>query len=289
MPGRAGGSRSDRLLHAVRLRQGLAHAAPLVLLHGFTGDATTWGELVAGLADDRDVWAVDLLGHGRSPAPSAPEAYASTVQVDLLDAALSRTGHDRAHWLGYSMGGRLALCLAVARPARVGSLVLVGASPGIADPSARSERRCADEALAASIEADGLEAFVDRWMALPLFATQDRLGPQYLARARAQRLGNRPEALAASLRGFGTGAMPSLWHRLPALAMPVLAVAGALDPKFADLAGRTAARIPGGRALLVPEAGHAVPAEAPGALAAAVTAFLREVEGVSASPAKGPS
>lgn len=264
-------------LHIQRLADGPASRRPIVLLHGFTGDTSTMVRLAEALAEDgpaRAIWAVDLVGHGRSPAPDDPAAWSVPAQARAVAAALASRGVERAVWLGYSMGGRVALAAAVHVPERVEALVLVGATPGLADERERAARRAADEALAADVERGGIEAFVERWMALPLFATQARLGEAHRARMRAQRLANRPEALAASLRGAGTGAMEPLWDALPALAMPVLLVAGALDARYRALADAMAAVLPRAERAVVAGSGHAVPIEAPAALAARVARFL---------------
>lgn len=263
-------------LNAEWLAEGQDRRLPLVLLHGFTGDATTWQYLLPHLGDERPVLALDLIGHGRSEAPDDVAAYTMPAAVEQIARTLAGVGLARAHWLGYSMGGRVALQLALAHPALVASLVLVGASPGLDDPAARAARRREDEALAAFIEREGIEAFVDRWMALPLFDSQKRLGPEYLARARAQRLRNRPAALARSLRGMGAGAMAPVTGRLGAIEAPVLVAAGADDEKFSRLAGEMVNLLPAARLMLVPAVGHAVHVEAPEELGRAVNAFLRD-------------
>jgi 2-succinyl-6-hydroxy-2,4-cyclohexadiene-1-carboxylate synthase len=263
---------------------------PLILLHGFTGDASTWRALLPHLGHDRPFLAIDLPGHGPSEAPTAVEAYSIPATVEtildgldgqLLDPSLPR----RLHWLGYSMGGRVALSLAAAAPERVASLSLIGASPGLTDPAERAARLQADAELAEFIRSAGIEAFVDRWMAHPLFASQARLGPDWLAEARAQRLRNQAEAMALSLLGGGTGSMPPLWEALPRIDCPTLLIAGALDQKFAGIASEMAARMPRARTLIVPNAGHAVHLEEPEALAAALRAFL---DGLEAGPDQAP-
>jgi 2-succinyl-6-hydroxy-2,4-cyclohexadiene-1-carboxylate synthase len=254
-------------LHVAQLASGLPDRPPIVLLHGFTGDITTWLPLMEHLPWKQPVWAVDLVGHGRSPAPDDADAYSMDNQVAAVLAALSEAGVTRAHWLGYSMGGRVALALALSAPERVASLTLIGASPGIAEADARAERVAADEALATRIETEGLAAFVEYWAAQALFATQARLGEAHLAAMNTQRLRNRPEALAATLRAFGTGSMPSLWSRLGELARPVLLIAGAEDLKFTRLAQQMAESLPDGRVEIVPGAGHAVQLEDPAMVA----------------------
>ncbi len=230
----------------------------LLLLHGFTGSVETMRELADALASDFRTISVDLLGHGRSDAPADPTRYALECTAGDLARVLDALGERRAHVLGYSLGGRIGLGFAALRPNRVRSALLIGASAGLADPRERAARRAADDALAESLERDGLEPFVTHWLAQPLFASQARLGPEYLARAHAQRLANRVTGLAASLRGIGTGAQPPLHARLETVDLPLLFIAGAEDAKFARIAAELAELAPRARAALVPNAGHAV-------------------------------
>lgn len=250
---------------------------PVVLLHGFTGDMRTLEDVARGLrAAGFATLSVDLLGHGASDAPADPKAYALERCAAHLAALLDAEGVERAALLGYSMGGRVALGFACAFPARVRALVLVGASAGLASPEERAARRASDEALAEAILREGVPAFVSRWMANPLFASQARLGARFLAEARAQRLENRAVGLAGSLRGLGTGAQPPLHEALPGLALPVLLVHGAEDAKFRAIALDLAARLPNARLAEIPGAGHATQLENPTAFLAAVRAFLED-------------
>jgi 2-succinyl-6-hydroxy-2,4-cyclohexadiene-1-carboxylate synthase len=168
---------------------------------------------------------------------------------------------------GYSMGGRIALHVALAHPERVSRLVLVSSTAGIEHEAERAARRERDEALAAWIEAHTIAEFADRWGAQPLFAGQS---PQVAAAARADRLCNEPAHLAAALRGVGTGVMAPLWDRLGELDMPFAVLAGERDAKFAALALRLADALPRASATIVPGAGHALVLEAPAAVAAAI-------------------
>lgn len=260
-------------LNVALLASGLPDHIPLVLLHGFTGDLTTWLTLMEHLPWQQPVWAVDLVGHGRSPVPEDVDAYRMDRQVESVLTALAAAGVTRAHWLGYSMGGRVALALALTAPERVASLTLIGASPGIAEAEARAARVAADEALAARLETEGLAGFVEHWAAHPLFATQARLGEAHRATMHTQRLRNRPAALAATLRACGTGSMPSLWSGLGGLERPVLLIAGEEDAKFTGLAQQMAEQLPEARVAIVPGAGHAVQLEDPAAVARAWADF----------------
>ena len=202
----------------------------------------------------------DLPGHGQAAErrPASFSACAAYVRA-LADGPCTL--------VGYSMGGRIALYTALTMPGVVQRLVLVGASPGIADAAEREARRRSDEALADRIEAIGVEAFAAEWGAQPLFAGQDE---RVAAAANADRLRNTAAGLAAALRGLGTGVMPPLWDRLPELAIPVTLVVGERDGKFGAIAERMAAAIPDCRLEVVAGAGHAPQLERPEAVAAAI-------------------
>ena len=246
---------------------------PVVLLHGFTGRGSTMAPAAAGLAGRRQLF-VDLPGHGESGAPANASAYTLDATVTDLCHALDALDAPAVDLLGYSLGARIALGFACRRPARIRRLVLVGGRAGLADESERMRRRADDEALAKRIEEEGVVAFVDHWMALPLFASQARLGSAALARARAERLENRAHGLANSLRGIGAGAQPPLFDALPAVAVPTLLVTGDEDERFAVVAEALARRMPDAVHRRVPEAGHAAHLEQPDAFAALVAPFL---------------
>jgi 2-succinyl-6-hydroxy-2,4-cyclohexadiene-1-carboxylate synthase len=230
-------------------------ASALVLLHGFTQTRQSWRRTVQALGAGRYRALVpDLPGHG--------QAEHRTASFDACTAYVRALAPPRFTLAGYSMGGRIALHAAFSlRPER---LVLVGASPGIADPADREERRAADEALAERIEAIGVEAFAQEWGAQPLFAGQP---PRVAAAAHADRLRNRAHGLASALRGLGTGVMEPLWDRLPELAMPVTLVVGERDEKFRAIGERMRERLPDAQLVVVPGAGHAVQLEDPEAVA----------------------
>lgn len=238
-----------------------------VLLHGFTQNRRCWGPVPELLAHHREVVVADAPGHGDAASLRLTLADAATPYAEGL------AGVGEAQWLGYSMGGRLALHVALTHPERVGALVLVGASPGIADPAARAARRAADEALAAHLEAVGTTAFVDEWLAQPLFAGLDDRSS-----CRSERLRNDADGLASSLRLAGTGAQDPLWDALGIITTPVLLVVGERDAKFRGIADDMAPRFAGRcDTVVLAGTGHACHLEAPEAFCATVTEWLDDV------------
>jgi 2-succinyl-6-hydroxy-2,4-cyclohexadiene-1-carboxylate synthase len=232
-------------------------SAAVVLLHGFTHTGASWEPVIAELPQRYRAIAPDLRGHG-----GACEAQPVSLECVLDDLAALAPEHFTL--VGYSMGGRIALHAALALPARVRRLVLIGASPGLADADERAARRSSDEALARELESLSIEEFARRWARTPVLADAP---PEVAARAHADRLRSTPPGLARALRGLGTGALPPLWEALPALNVPVDLVAGERDAKFRQLAHEMAAHISRARVAIVPGAGHAVHLEAPAAVA----------------------
>jgi 2-succinyl-6-hydroxy-2,4-cyclohexadiene-1-carboxylate synthase len=232
----------------------------VVLLHGFTHTGASWEPVVAALGERYRALAPDIRGHG---AASGLEPV--TLEAVLDDLVVSAPG--RFTLAGYSMGGRLALHAALAIPDRIERLVLIGASPGIADPRERATRRASDEQLAEEIERSGIEEFAQRWAQAPVLAG---LPEGVSARAHADRLRSTPAGLARALRGLGTGALPSLWERLGELPMPVTLAVGERDHKFSEIAHQMAPAIPVAEAVVVPDAGHAAHLEAPARVAAVI-------------------
>jgi 2-succinyl-6-hydroxy-2,4-cyclohexadiene-1-carboxylate synthase len=249
----------------------------VVLLHGFTGSATGWGTFRELLDEAFTTYAIDIVGHGNSDKPDSIERYyMANAAAELVEAA-KLAGAREAAWVGYSMGGRTALHVAAAHPDRVRCLALLGASQGLATEAERDARAASDEALANRIERDGVEAFVDHWEAIPLFATLQRLDHDVRARIRAGRLANDAKGLANSLRGMGTGAQAPLFDAMAKLTVPILLLAGEQDQKFSEIGRAMAKAAPDAIFEAIPEAGHAAHIENPTATATSMIRFLRRV------------
>ncbi|MFV0317488.1 MAG: alpha/beta fold hydrolase [Microthrixaceae bacterium] len=232
-----------------------------VALHGFTQNHRCLGPITEHLAERSTVTAVDLPGHGTATELAALDCPASA------DHLAARCGV--GHWFGYSLGGRVALHVALQHPEVVESLVVLGATPGIADPSERERRRRLDSERASMLTALGVEEFCRQWLEMPLF---EHL-PQW-AYFMEERGSNTVEGLSGSLLNAGTGSMEPLWERLGEIEMPVLVLAGDLDAKFCETASALVEAI-GTNATFaaVPGTGHAAHLESPERTAAIIGAF----------------
>lgn len=266
---------------------GPAAGVPVVVLHGFTGSARSVEPLTERLAAQLPARIIcpDLVGHGRSEVPDELDLYRVEAMAGQIAGLADALNCETFHLVGYSMGGRVALTLGCAASPRLRSLTLIGASAGIADPEERQRRAQTDAARAERILAD-FEAFVDQWMANPLFAGQAALGHTHLRAARDQRLASNPQGLARSLMAGGTGAMAPLHARLGSCDTPTLLVVGAHDSKFCAIAEQLAAGLPRAALVQIDGAGHAAHVEQPDISAAAIAEFIT---GTEALPAGNPT
>jgi len=231
---------------------------PLLLLHGFTGSCRTWHPFVETWGEHMQCIAIDIVGHGRTDAPSSVERYHIETVAKHIATLLEQLEIKKAHVLGYSMGGRLALTFAVRYPHLVQTLILESSSPGLKTEKERIKRREEDERLAQFIEQHGVASFVERWENIPLFSSLQRLPLDVQQQLREERLQHQAIGLANSLRGMGTGAQPSWWDTLHQLTMPTLLICGENDEKFCRIASEMVQLLPNGTLITVPHAGHVV-------------------------------
>ena len=265
----------------------LGSGPAVMLLHGFTGTGASMDALALTLREAG--WrtlAPDLLGHGASDAPADPARHDVARQAADLAAILRLREAAPAGVVGYSFGGRVGLRLALDSPDLVTALALIGSGPGIADPAERARRRAVDEDLAVSLERDGVAAFVDRWEALPLFASEEALPAALRARRREERLAQLPAGLAASIRGAGQGTQEPLVDRLGDLRPPALLIAGSLDTLAVARARAMESAAPPGRVavLVVDGAGHAAHLAAPDRVGAAILEHLAATVALPGAP-----
>jgi len=224
------------------------------LVHGFAQAPRIWEPVEAHLPRDWDVQAIAV--------PDGLDFVATAETLGMRGA--------QGTWVGYSMGGRLVLRLALERPDLVDRLVLISASAGVASPHEREQRRAEDENWAQQVEHVGVATFLERWHDQRLFESLPRSAAMLEVRARA----NSVQGVAHQLRVLGQGAQDPLWDRLGELEMPVLVVSGAWDRGYVELAERMGAAINGAEVVTVPSAGHSVPLERPAELAGVLADWL---------------
>lgn len=242
----------------------------LLMLHGFTGTNETYQQVILKLKKDYDIVAPDILGHGKTASPKALERYSIEHICQDLAEIMHQLNIEQCILLGYSMGGRVATSFAASFPEKVQGLILISSSPGLEQESDRTSRMMADNQLAETIEQKGIEAFVQYWEKLPLFASQQQLTIEEQRKVRNERLSQKPLGLAMSLRGMGTGKQPSYWGELANFFFPVLLITGELDVKFENIANEMIKYLPYATHQSIKQAGHAVYLEQP-------TTFLSEL------------
>lgn len=251
---------------------GTAGAVRWILLHGFAGAPSSWYETLAALAPRLEPIAPRLCGHGTTAAGRPMSARCrgfegEVARIAELVAAKPRGPAEVRVLVGYSLGGRLAVGLLLARPELFDAAVLVSAHPGLAREEERAERRASDEQWATLLERDGVAAFAAAWERQPVFAGQERLGPAALECQRRTRRRHHPSALATAMRALSLGAMPSYGPRLQGVTLPVRWVVGERDAKFRMLAEVAAAKMPRSRVEVLAGCGHNPLLEVPNELA----------------------
>lgn len=253
----------------------------IVALHGFTGSTKTWDNLVTFAKDRYTFVAIDMLGHGKSDSPSTPERYDIFNCIKDVEAILFQLQIERANWIGYSMGGRIALAIALALSEKTLSLTIESASPGLATQSERNTRITQDSELANWIVEVGLDEFVDYWENLPLFTSQKHLPDSQRKAQRKQRLTNNPVGLANSLKGIGTGIQTTVKNKLCKINFPTLLICGNLDIKFTQIAHEMHKIIPQSQVREINDAGHAPHFEKPSEFNQIVLEFLDSINGTN--------
>jgi 2-succinyl-6-hydroxy-2,4-cyclohexadiene-1-carboxylate synthase len=238
-------------------------ASRLWLFHGFTGNEHAFDHLEPLLGRHFTAHVPLLPGHGDA---DGPVCFTDTAR-DL--AALIEPGDVLA---GYSMGARLALAAVLLGGARPRRLVLESGTAGLKRSHERVQRRAEDEALAAELERDGVEVFVDRWQSKPLFAGLRSLPAEQRDALSLRRRSHQAAGLADALSILGTGAQPNLWPLLPRLPVPLLCLTGARDAKFTALGAAISAAAPTGYHRVI-DCGHVVHLERPADYSSALLDF----------------
>jgi 2-succinyl-6-hydroxy-2,4-cyclohexadiene-1-carboxylate synthase len=245
----------------------------LIFLHGFGGTGRDLEAVIDALEAEREVIAPDLMGHGASPCPPPHHFSMARCAHQVLGIMDGLEGPPPA-LVGYSMGARVALHLAIQAPERLAALVLVGGHPGIEEAVEREARSQWDQEMAGAARTLGQPAFARHWETLPIIASQQRTPEPWGERLRTRRGQANVEGLARAIEGMGTGAMTPVWGQLDRISVPTLIVAGAEDDRYVQVSADMAQRIPRSERWLVPGCGHAPHLEAPQTFATPLEGFL---------------
>lgn len=247
---------------------------PFLLLHGFTGDGSTWSPFLEEWGRQSRLLIPDIIGHGKTDSPKEQNFYQIETMAYSLKSILDQIGVNQIDLLGYSMGGRLALTFALLFPNRVRKLILESTSPGLKTFGEQELRRMNDAKLAQFIIDKGIESFVEFWEEIPLFHTMKRLPASVQNQVREQRLKNSPQGLSNSLLGMGTGSQPSWWNQLSQVTSDVLLLTGREDLKFCQIAEEMAPKLCNSKWIVVENCGHAIHVEEPEKFGTIVSDFL---------------
>jgi 2-succinyl-6-hydroxy-2,4-cyclohexadiene-1-carboxylate synthase len=274
---------SERIVHVRGIDihvevNGAENLPAIVFIHGFTGSTSTWNEITKRFEGEFRTITVDLTGHGKTTVPEDVTRYSMGQQVEDLKALFDLLALKQFVLVGYSMGGRVALAYTVHYPERVSSLILESSSPGLKTEGERVARRLADEKLAGRLIAEGLQAFIDFWENIPLFASQKLMPEERRQAIRKERLSQSEIGLASSLRGIGTGSQPSYWEHLNAINLPVLLITGDLDTKYVNISREMQNHLPTVRHETIAHTGHAIHVEKPDAFATMIKEHVLELK-----------
>ncbi len=231
---------------------------PLVFLHGFSGNAHEWDFVSGKIRGKYFPVSIDLIGHGKSSVPADASLYSYKSQVKYLRNLINFLNADKIVLTGYSMGGRLALLFTLEFPELIEKLILESTTAGIITESERNTRIKSDEKLADFILENGVERFVNYWLALPLFDSLKNIPAEKYEHLKLMKLRNNKIGLANTLKSFGTGKMPQVWGKLKNLNIPTLLITGALDKKFTELNKKMVRALPNAEHKIVNECGHNV-------------------------------
>ncbi|MEK7775058.1 MAG: 2-succinyl-6-hydroxy-2,4-cyclohexadiene-1-carboxylate synthase [Candidatus Zixiibacteriota bacterium] len=243
----------------------------IVFLHGFLGNRGDWSDTLQLLSGRYRCVSIDLPGHGTSLIADERQ-YAMAETAGLVSATLAKLKIERCHLVGYSMGGRLALYIALHFPQLIESVILESASPGIENAEERMKRRQSDAELACRLLEGSAAEFIEEWYDRPLFESMKRY-PERLTQLKNSRQSLFAGGLAASLRQMGTGSQPSLWHKLDMLIPSALLLVGERDNTFRSVAEQMKRRNDKLSVRILPDCGHNCHWENPRLFAESIVEF----------------
>ncbi|MFQ5583505.1 MAG: 2-succinyl-6-hydroxy-2,4-cyclohexadiene-1-carboxylate synthase [Calditrichia bacterium] len=247
----------------------------LIFLHGFMGSSEDWQEVIAHLSAEFYCLAIDLPYHGRTKVFAGPgELTFESIAGELAELFRS-LGNSPSYLMGYSMGGRLSLHLALHFPELFRAVVLESASPGLMSRREREARIADDRQLAAKLRSGDFREFLVNWYQQPLFGELSA-HPKFDELLNS-RLRNDAARLANSLAVLGTGQQPSLWEKLTQLSVSCFLVTGEKDEKYVAISEEMHKRNKSIRLEIVRNCSHNVHFQKPGEFAKLLREFFMAV------------
>ncbi|UWX57263.1 2-succinyl-6-hydroxy-2,4-cyclohexadiene-1-carboxylate synthase [Chlorobaculum sp. MV4-Y] len=244
----------------------------IVFLHGFLGSGSDWLSFARKLENRFCSILVDLPGHGEAgiPVDGDPERFFMQT-VAALKSEIRRLSAEPCVLVGYSMGGRIGLALALRHPELFSKAMIVSSSPGLRTEEERAARRKSDEGIARKIERN-FEGFIRFWYDQSLFATLK--SHALFHEVEAQRKQGSPQDLARALRLLGTGNQPSFWSELPECRVPMLFCVGEKDAKYVEIGKQMVELCPSSSLEFFERCGHTLHIEEPERFLASVERFI---------------
>lgn len=235
----------------------------LIFLHGFTGCAEDWNEILPKLPSEFNKIAIDFPGFGLSEVPLNPKYYSQNFITQIILTLIRHLEIEKIILIGYSLGGRAALSFAVEFPYLLNGLILESTNPGLQTKLEREERIKKDSVLAHFIMQNPIEKFVEHWMNLEIFESQKKLSQKKLQKLKEKKLRLSKNGLINSLNEFGTGKMNPLWNKLKNISCPTLLITGKYDEKFSKINLQMVDNISNVKMIQVEKCGHNVHLEKP--------------------------
>jgi 2-succinyl-6-hydroxy-2,4-cyclohexadiene-1-carboxylate synthase len=249
----------------------------IFFLHGFTGSNKDWNELIPLINTDFNIIAVDLIGHGNSDSPEEVSFYSAESIVEQIHQLILTYTNQPVIISGYSMGGRAALSFASKYPDMIKGLILESTGAGIEDENLKNERAKQDEELTRFIEENTIEEFINYWMNIDLFNSQKSLPKEKLIKIKKSKLKNSKAGLANSMRGFGSGKMPSLFDDIKNIIAKTLLISGEFDTKYTAVSEKLVKIFPDAIHVVIKSAGHNTHLEQPGSFINVINDFLNRL------------
>ncbi|MEM9941046.1 MAG: alpha/beta fold hydrolase [Planctomycetota bacterium] len=234
----------------------------LKFVHGFMGLPSDWDDVRIGLPEF-DCGAVSI---------PAAEDWNSGIE------SLAQQGSDPEAarvWVGYSMGARISLGLAIECPNQCQGLVFISGNPGLENEDSANSRSIADEQVAQKLESTPTRLFLNDWYDQPVFESTPKSIRELAIR---KKLDHKSSEWPAILRTYSVAKQPNYWHKINKLTIPLLVIAGARDQKYSGIANRIErlGSVSPISVQVVPECGHVIHLEKPDVVADLIRQFTRD-------------